>query len=75
MTTDRAAVLSRTYRVGTRLQVTFTSPRPERGVVLHMVAEWSPDVPERLTAREAEDYRAARADFMVELAGLVRAGG
>lgn len=71
--TDQAAALTRTYSIGKRRRVTFTSPAPRRGAVLHMVAEWEPDVPDRLTAREENDYRAARADFTAALVQLMEA--
>ena len=71
MTTDQAAALVREYRIGKRRRVTFTSPAPKRGAVIHTVCEWEPDVPERLTARELNDYRAAQAAFAAELSRLM----
>lgn len=68
MTTDRAAALSRTYRIGDRRSVTFTAPPLRYGAVLQMTAEWSPALPESLTPRERADYEAARAAFVCELA-------
>jgi hypothetical protein len=68
---DSAAALSRVYRIGKRWRVTFTAPPLERGAVIHMTAEWSPDVPAHLSRRERADYEAARLAFMGELAELL----
>jgi hypothetical protein len=72
MTSDQAAALSRRYRIGKRKRVTFTAPRPERGGVLRMTAEWEPDIPDQLSRRERRDYEAARLAFIAELAGLIQ---
>ena len=74
MTTDQAAALIRTYRIGKRRRITFTSPRPERGTVLHMTCEWEPDVPASLSRRERREYETARLAFMGELAQLMEGG-
>lgn len=67
MNADTAAFLIRTYSVGPHLKVTFTSPAPRGGAFLCMTAEWDPDVPPRLSAREEADYVRARAAFIHEL--------
>jgi hypothetical protein len=67
--TDSIAV-SRSFRVG-RYTCTLSTPRPERGAVLAMVAEWSPHVPTRLSSTELRAYRAGRDAFVAELAAQI----
>jgi len=54
-----AAVLSRSWTVG-RYTATLTVPRPKHGAVAAAVIEWDPDVPQRLTDEEMEQYRRGR---------------
>ena len=63
------AALSRTYRIGKRYTVTFACPPIQRGAVLCMSAEWTPDVPASLSRREQRDYERAREQFIFEIAG------
>jgi hypothetical protein len=67
MTTDTAAALVRTYKVGKRLRVTFTAPMPRPGVVAAMTAEWDPHIPAALSRKQRKAYEAARQDFFLGL--------
>jgi hypothetical protein len=50
-----------------RYTVTLTVPKPQAGTVQGMVAEWHPDVPERLTDAELAQYRAGHNAALAEL--------
>lgn len=65
-----AAALVRTFRVGKRT-CTITMQRPVRGAVSHMVVEWSPAVPRRLSKRELRQYRAGRDALVAEAAAAL----
>lgn len=69
MTRDSVAIV-RTFKVG-NYTCTLSSPSPERGAVLVMTAEWSPQVPVRLSSAELRAYRAGRDAFVAELAAQV----
>ena len=61
-----AAAMVRTFSVGKR-RVTLTIPQTNVGGVLHMAAEWEPDVPRRLSKREWKQYREGRDKVFAEL--------
>jgi hypothetical protein len=63
--------VSLTFRVGQRYICTLSAPKPERGGVLAMTAEWSPHVPSRLTNSELRAYRRGRDAFIAELAAQI----
>lgn len=56
---------SRTYPIGDRRSVTFTSPRPLASGIVVGAAYWLPTKPraDELTAAEWREYAAAEADF------------
>jgi hypothetical protein len=58
MSAEAAAVV-RSWAVG-RYTVTVTAPKPRPGQVMHILMEWSPEQPKRLTPAEAEQYRTGR---------------
>lgn len=55
-----APIFDQEFPVGKRYRVRFLAPAVAPGEVRTMLAEWSPRVPERLSAAELHDYRAAR---------------
>lgn len=69
--TAETPALVRSFRVGKRWTCTLTIARPRRGDVVHSVIEWSPDVPQRLKAKEFDQYRAGRNAAVAELAALI----
>lgn len=65
-----APALVRSFRVGRRT-VTLTLCKPVAGMVLHSIAEWSPDRPRGLSPRELRQYREGRNAVLGEFAQLV----
>jgi hypothetical protein len=59
MSTDGAAAVARTFRVGRRT-CTITIPRPTPGFACCLSVEWAPDIPAQLSSRELAEYRAGR---------------
>lgn len=66
-----AAILTTTIRVGRRaVRLTFQSP--VAGQLRHSVlAEWSPDAPDRLNFREQQDFKAGMEAALAELAQMI----
>ncbi len=64
-----AAALVRSFPVGQRT-VTLTIPKPKRGGLVHMTAEWFPDRPARLNRQEWRQYRRGRAAVLAALARI-----
>ena len=60
--------ISRSWPVG-RYTCTLTMLRPKRGGLGHVVIEWEPQMPDRLTDAEIAEYRAGRNKAVSELAG------
>jgi hypothetical protein len=56
------AAESKTFRLSRRLSVEITAGAGG------LVAEWQPDMPDRLTAKELRRYRAARHEMAARLA-------
>ena len=65
-----SALLERTFAVG-RFTCTMTFPRPKPGAAVHLAAEWSPRVPQRLSSSELRAYRAGRDAALAEVARLL----
>lgn len=66
-----AAGFSRTWAVG-KYRATLSCPRPRPGVTASACIEWFPHVPQRLTLREVDEYRAGRASALADLARELR---
>jgi hypothetical protein len=66
-----AALLVRSFRVGKRT-CTLTIPTPRPGGTASLVAEWSPNIPNRpFTKKEERQYFAGRHAVMTELAAQI----
>ena len=63
----KAAFLARSYPVGLRYRVLFESQRPTQGEIIALTCKWTPHQPQRMSANELADYRAARSAFIAEL--------
>ena len=63
-----AAALTRSWSVGA-FTATLTVPKARPSQVASAVIEWSPHVPQRLTAKEREQYRTGR-DEAIRALGL-----
>lgn len=63
-----AALFTATFSVGRRYTCTLTFPPVRPGEARHMVAEWAPRVPHRLTKKEVRAYRAGRDKAALEYA-------
>jgi hypothetical protein len=61
-----AAFATRSWKVG-RYTCTLTVPRIRFGEVMHATCDWSPEQPQRLSAKEAAEYRRSFAKAMVEI--------
>lgn len=61
------AAFTRTWRVG-KYRATLSCPRPKPGQILSAFCEWEPHTPQRLSAREIEEYRAGRDAALRDLA-------
>ena len=66
--TAEAAAMVRTWRVGSR-RVTMTAPKLRNGQVSFAAMEWEPDVPTKLSKREAKQYMKGRDAAFAELCG------
>ena len=65
-----AAALVRSFKVGS-YRCTLTFPQFERGAVKCFVAEWSPSVPRRLSAKQMRQYRQGRDRAIAELVAMI----
>lgn len=63
-----AAAISRSWPVG-RYTATMSAPKPKSGATVCAVIEWEPHVPQCLTSKEREQYRAGR-DAAIKALGL-----
>jgi hypothetical protein len=61
-----AAAACRSFSVG-RYTVTLTVPTLKAGVAAAVVVEWTPELPERLTAAEVAEYVRGRNAVLVAL--------
>ena len=65
-----SGALIRTFKVG-GYECTLTFPKTAQGQVLSMTAEWDPQVPDRLTPDELDQYRAGRDAAVAEMAQIL----
>ncbi|WP_430421866.1 hypothetical protein [Methylibium petroleiphilum] len=61
----------RTWQVGDRT-CTMTVPRPAPGSLAHVAMEWTPDMPEGLSADEWQQYRRGRDAAIAEVAAALQ---
>lgn len=61
------AAFVQTWQVGKRT-ATLSAPRPKRGAVQAALIEWEPNVPDRLTDAELQQYRVGRDQALADLA-------
>jgi len=62
-----AAFATCSWKVGKR-SVTLTIPQPKPGKPVHVVCEWEPDEPNKLSTAEWAEYRAGRAHALAGVA-------
>lgn len=60
-------LIVRSFPVGVRT-ATLSISRPLSSRPLHMVCEWAPDRPKRLSIQELAQYRAGRDAALIEIA-------
>lgn len=65
MTAEAAFV--RSWQVG-RYTATLRTPQPRPGQVQAAAIEWAPEIPQRLSAAEVEQYRIGRDAALADLA-------
>lgn len=63
----QSPLLVRTWQVGNRT-CTMAVPRPQPGQPVHLVIEWSPAMPRRLSGDELDEYRAGRDAALADVA-------
>jgi len=68
--TAEPPLLVRSFKVGRR-SVTLSVPRPKAGAPVALAAEWSPDLPRRLSKREWREYRAGRDALVADIAKAI----
>ncbi len=64
--TAEAAAMTRSWRVG-KYTVTMTAPKLRKGEVSVAPMEWEPDMPSKLSKKEARQYQAGRDAAFEEL--------